>query len=65
LKCIEQLHEALAFFVSFLTQKNKIGNADANAQEQQGGFCLFYAGTTLALLRFWWLLEVRLSAHGK
>jgi hypothetical protein len=24
LKCIEQLHEALAFFVYFLTQKNKL-----------------------------------------
>jgi hypothetical protein len=40
------------FFVSFPTQKNKIGNADANAQEQQGGFCLFYAGTTLAFCAF-------------
>jgi len=24
-------------------------------------FCLFYAGTTLALLRFWWLLSLAIS----
>jgi hypothetical protein len=32
---IEQLHEALAFFLYiFPTQKNKGGNAGANAQKQ-------------------------------
>ena len=48
-------------FCIFSNTKNKLGNAGANAQEQQGGFCLFYAGTTLALLRFWWLLSLASS----
>ena len=52
---------SVGFFVSLPTQKNKIGNADANEQEQQGGFCLFYADATLALLRFWWLLSLAIS----
>jgi hypothetical protein len=46
------------FFAIFQYKKISCGNADANAQEQQGGFCLFYAGTTLAYTCFWWLLTL-------
>ena len=51
-KCIEQLHAALAFFVSFLTQKNKYGNAVPMHKSNRVAFAYFMQAQRLLCCAF-------------
>ena len=51
-KCIEQLHAALAFFVSFLTQKNKYGNAVPMHKSNRVAFAYFMQAQRLLARAF-------------